>query len=150
MNTKKRYLSISVMALCLVMAVLLVTGSALAEDSKAQLIDMAKKVAETKQFSVTMHMGYDVVQDSGQKIEFSEIRKVTVDRPNHMRTYVEQSDGDIGQFIFDGKVMTLFSESENVYAQTDQPGDLDAAIRYAVGKMGIDMIACGLNPLWHP
>ena len=137
MNTKKRYLSISVMALCLVMAVLLVTGSALAEDSKAQLIDMAKKVAETKQFSVTMHMGYDVVQDSGQKIEFSEIRKVTVDRPNHMRTYVEQSDGDIGQFIFDGKVMTLFSESENVYAQTDQPGDLDAAIRYAVGKMGI-------------
>lgn len=46
---------------------------------------MAKKLAETKQFSVTMHMGYDVVQKSGQKIEFSEIRKTTINRPNHLR-----------------------------------------------------------------
>ena len=137
MNTKKYYLSVCVKALCLAIAMCLVAGSALAGDTKSQLIDMAKKIAETQQFSVTMHMGYDVVQESGQKIEFSEIRKLTIERPNHMRTYVEQSDGDIGQFVFDGKVITLFSESENVYAQTDLPGDLDSAIRYAVSKMGI-------------
>jgi hypothetical protein len=98
---------------------------------------MAKKLAETKQYSVSMHMGYDVVQESGQKIEFSEIRKVTIDRPNHMRVDSEQSDGDISQFIFDGKAITLFSATENVYAQTDLPGDLDSAIRYAVSKMGV-------------
>lgn len=147
MNTKKRYLSICVTALCLVMAPCLVasqyfaTGSAFAADTDVEaeklLFGMAKKMAETKQYSVTIHMGYDVVQESGQKIEFSEIRKTTVDRPNHIRSYVEQSDGDIGQFIFDGKTITLFSEFENVYAQTDLSGDLDAAIRYAVSKMGI-------------
>ena len=98
---------------------------------------MAKKLAETKQFSVSIHMGYDVVQESGQKIEFSEIRKITVDRPNHIRTFAEQSDGDKSQFIYDGKTITLFSATENVYAITDHPGDLDSTIRYAVGTMGI-------------
>jgi len=137
MNTKKRCLSICVTALCLVMALCLVTGTALADETKSQLLGMAKKLAETKQFSVTMHMGYDVVQESGQKIEFSEIRKTTIDRPNHMRVHSEQSDGDMSQFIFDGKAITLFNASENVYAQTDRPGDLDSAIRYAVSKMGI-------------
>ena len=100
MNTKKRYLSISVMTLCFVMALSLLTASALAADADHLLLSMAKKVAETKQYSVSMHMGYDVVQESGQKIEFSEIRKVTIDRPNHMRVDSEQSDGDISQFIF--------------------------------------------------
>lgn len=123
--------------LSLIVALCFITGSAIAADSKQLLFDMAKKLAETKQYSVSMHMGYDVVQESGQKIEFSEIRKTTVDRPNHMRIYQEQSDGDRGQFIFDGKVITLFSASENVYAQTDHPGDLDSAIRYAVARMGI-------------
>ena len=123
--------------LSLIVVLCFITGSAIAADSKQLLFDMAKKVAETKQFSVSIHMGYDVVQESGQKIEFSEIRKVTVDRPNHIRTYAEQSDGDRGQFIFDGKVITLFSASENVYAQTDHSGDLDSAIRYAVATMGI-------------
>jgi hypothetical protein len=143
MNTKKRYLSICVMALCLVMAPCLVmplsfvTGNAIAADTDQLLFSMAKKIAETQQFSVTMHMGYDVVQESGQKIEFSEIREVLIDRPNHLRTNAEQSDGDIGQFIFDGKAITLFSATENVYAQTDRPGDLDSAIRYAVSKMGV-------------
>jgi hypothetical protein len=137
MNTKKSYLSICVMALCLVIPLSFVTGNVIAADTDQLLLSMAKKLAETKQYSVTMHMGYDVVQESGQKIEFSEIRKVTIDRPNHMRVDSEQSDGDISQFIFDGKAITLFSETENVYAQTDLPGDLDSAIRHAVSKMGV-------------
>ncbi len=137
MNTKKCYLSICVMALCLVIPLSFVTGNVIAADTDQLLLSMAKKLAETKQYSVSMHMGYDVVQESGQKIEFSEIRKVTIDRPNHMRVDSEQSDGDISQFIFDGKAITLFSVTENVYAQTDLPGDLDSAIRHAVSKMGV-------------
>ncbi len=110
MNKRNRCLSICVTALCLMC---LVTGSAFAADADVEqlLFSMAEKMASTKQFSVTMHMGYDVVQESGQKIEFSEIRKVTIDRPNHMRTDAEQSDGDKSQFVFDGKTITLFSET---------------------------------------
>jgi hypothetical protein len=114
-----------------------VAGSARAEDGKKQLMDMATKIAKTKQFSVTILMGYDAVQKSGQKIEFSERRKILVSRPNNMRVDTQQSDGDIGGMLIDGKVITLFNSSENVYSQTKQTGDLDGAIRYAVGTLGI-------------
>ncbi|MEA3547638.1 MAG: DUF2092 domain-containing protein [Thermodesulfobacteriota bacterium] len=131
MNTRNRYLSICVIAICLV------AGSAFASDTQSQVFGMLKKVAEAKQYSVTIHMGYDIVQESGQKIEFSEIRKTTISRPNHLRVEARQSDGDESLLIFDGKVITLFNESENIYSQTDRPGDVDGAIRYAVGKMGM-------------
>ena len=144
MKTKKHYVAVCVTALCLVIAPSLVmppqcfaTGNAVDVEAEHLLFGMAKKIAETKQYSVSMHMGYDVVQESGQKIEFSEIRKVTVDRPNHIRVYAEQSDGDKSQFIYDGKAITVFNATENVYATTDQPGDLDSAIRHAVSKMGM-------------
>jgi hypothetical protein len=125
------------MILFIVMTLHFFTGSAIAVDPEQLLSAMAKKIAEVKQFSVTMHMGYDVVQESGQKIEFSEIRKITIDRPNHIRSDVEQSDGGVSLFIFDGREITLFSAAENVYTQKDRPSDLDSAIRYAVGEMGI-------------
>ncbi len=131
MITMRIYLSICTIALGLI------TGSAFAADAKVQLVDMAKKLAEVKQFSVSIHMSYDVVQNSGQKIQFSEIRKVMVSRPNHLRVDRRRSDGDSGGLLFDGKAITLFDTGENVYSQTNRPGDLDAAIRYAVGKLGM-------------
>ncbi len=129
--TRRRYLSICAIALGLA------TGSAFAADAKSQLDGMAKKLAGAKRFSVSIHMSYDTVQDSGQKIQFSEIRKVTVSRPNHLRVDTRQSDGDTGGLLFDGKAITLFNTGERVYSQTNRPGDLDAAIRYAVGKLGM-------------
>lgn len=47
-------------------------------DAKSQLDGMAKKLAGARQFSVSIHMNYDVVQASGQKIQFSEVRKVWI------------------------------------------------------------------------
>jgi hypothetical protein len=133
MILKRYYLLIIIIMITLVY----VPGSAWAADEEKQLMDMATKIAEAKQFSVSMLMGYDAVQKSGQKIEFSEMRKVLVSRPDHLRVDTQQSDGDTGGMIFDGKVITIFNTSENVYSQTKLPGDLDAALRYAVGYMGV-------------
>jgi hypothetical protein len=115
----------------------LISGRVWAVDGKALLMEMAGKLAQAQQFSVTMHMSYDAVQDSGQKIEFSELRKVIIQRPNNLRVDAQQSDGDQSCLIFDGKTITLFSKKENVYSRTSHPGDVDAAIRYAGGQMGI-------------
>jgi hypothetical protein len=128
---KRYYMLIVMIALCSV------AGGVRAEDGKKQLMEMATKMAETKQFSFSMRLGYDAVQKSGQKIEFSESRKILVSRPNHIRVDTQQSDGDTGGLLFDGKVITLFNTTENVYSQTKRPGDLDAAMRYAVGYMGV-------------
>lgn len=95
---------------------------------------MAKTLAGAKAFSVAMHMNYDVVQASGQKIQFSEVRTVQISRPDNLRVDSQQSDVDAGGLIFDGKTLTLFNTTENVYSQTTHPGDVDAAVRYAVGK----------------
>ncbi len=106
-------------------------------DAKSLLDGMARKLAEARQFSVTMHMDYDVVQASGQKIQFSEVRKTQISRPDYFRVDSRQSDGDTGGLIFDGKTLTLFNTTENVYSQTTHPGDVDAAVSYAIGKLGI-------------
>ncbi len=131
MMNRRHYITICVITLCLV------TGGAFAADPKSQLVDMAEKMAGTKEFSVSIHMAYDVLQESGQKIEFSEIRHVLLNRPKHMRVDVHQSDGDVSRLLFDGQMLTLFNTAENVYSQTDRPGDLDTVIRYAVGTLGI-------------
>lgn len=139
MNIKQKngYLKIRVGFCTAVIIFFLLTGSVRADDGKKQLMDMATKIAEAKQFSVSMLMGYDAVQESGQKIEFSEMRKVLISRPNQMRIDTQLSNGDTKGMLFDGKVITLFNTSENVYSQTERPGDLDGAIRYAVAIMGV-------------
>ncbi|NCF18878.1 MAG: DUF2092 domain-containing protein [Haliea sp.] len=115
----------------------LATGSAFSAEAETRLVDMAVKLADTKQFTVAIHMKYDVLQESGQVIEFGEVRTLQVSRPEYLRVDAQQSDGDSGGLIFDGKTITQFSDTHNVYTQIDRPGDIDGAIRYAVGELGV-------------
>ncbi|MBW1646037.1 MAG: DUF2092 domain-containing protein [Deltaproteobacteria bacterium] len=123
-------------------AVLVVTlviggGSAGAVDSKALLLEMATKIAQAQRFTVTMMMNYDAVQKTGEKVEFSEKRKITIERPGHLRVDARQSDGDRSLMIFDGKTIALCSLTHNVYSQTKFTGSVDEAVRFAGGRLGI-------------
>ena len=115
----------------------LATGSAFAVEAESRLMDMAVKLADSKQFTVAIHMTYDVLQESGEMIEFGEVRTVQVSRPEYLRVDAQQSDGDSGGLIFDGQTITQFSETQNVYSQVNRPGTIDNAIRYAVGELGV-------------
>jgi hypothetical protein len=105
---------------------------ALAEPTEAKdiLLRMAGFLARAPRFSVNVHGNYDVVQGSGQKIEFGETRKITVSRPNGLRVEAEHSDGEKHLVLYDGKDITVFSPSQNVYAQASKPGDIDEAVQY--------------------
>lgn len=116
---------------------LLATGNAFSADAKSRLLDMAEKLAETNQFTVVINMTYDVFQESGQVIEFGEVRTIQVGRPDFFRVDAQQSDGDTGGLIFDGETITQFNDTQNVYSQVNRPGDIDQAIRYAVGELGV-------------
>lgn len=122
---------------CCLLAFCLISSSVGAVEGKDLLMSMAEKLAGAKGFSVSMFMNYDAVQESGQKIEFSEQRKITIKRPNYLRAVALQSDGDKHLLVFDGKVITLFGETENVYAQVNHMGTVDEAIRFAGGNLGI-------------
>ena len=89
-------------------------------------------MAKTQSVSVDVLDSYDVYQQSGQKIEFSETRRITMVRPDRFRVEVEESDGEKSVVLFDGKELTMSSPSQNVYAKTPKPGSIDDAVVYFV------------------
>lgn len=109
------------------------------QEATALLKQMADFIAKMQRFSVTMRIDYDVVQESGQKIEFGEIRKVTIRRPDRLRAEVERSDGDQGLVVFDGKDIAVFNAEENVFATASKPGNLDQAITYFLKDLRMRM-----------
>jgi hypothetical protein len=101
------------------------------------LKNMSQYLAKAERFSVTIRDGYDAVQQSGQKVEFGEIRKMTVNRPNDLRIEVERSDGEKSLVVFSGKDLTVYTPDKNVYATISKEGTLDQVIQYAVEDLKI-------------
>ena len=105
--------------------------------AKDILMGMAEFLAKTPRFSVNLDSSYEVLQESGQKIEFGESRKVIVNRPDGLRVEVEHSDGEQHLVQYDGKEITVFNPSKNVYAQTFKPGGIDEAVKYFLRDLGM-------------
>ena len=98
---------------------------------------MSDFLGGTKQFSVTLDVAYDVVQDWGQKLEFGETRVVTVRRPDRLRVDTTDRDGSKSGVVFNGKEIAAFNVDDKVYATTPQPGTLDESIAYFVNVLGM-------------
>lgn len=109
-------------------------ASAVGQDpeAKATLINMASFLAKAPAFSVTIRSGYDAIQADGQRIEFGEKRRITLQRPDRALVEVQRSDGDRGLILFDGKGITAFKADDNVYARVEKPGTVDDALVYLV------------------
>ena len=128
-------------ALCLMLLAVTIVGAeekaaaptgAETPDAKGILVHMAEFLGKTQRFTVTLTADYDVLQKSGQMIEFRETRRITESRPDGLRVEVEQSDGDKQLLVYDGKDLSVSSSSPNVYAQTSKPGGVDPAVVYFV------------------
>jgi len=106
-------------------------------DGRAVLMRMADYLAKSPAWSVTVHTAYDAVQRDGYKVEWNEIRKVTLRRPDRLRVESERSDGARSLLLFDGKTITSFDESGRVYAQALHPGTVNDAVVYFVHDLGM-------------
>jgi len=106
-------------------------------DGRALLMRMAEYVAKSPAWSVTVHTSYDAIQPDRYKVEWNEIRTVTLKRPDRLRVESERSDGARSLVLFDGKQITTFDESGNVYAQAQHPGTVDEAVYYFVHDLGM-------------
>ena len=109
------------------------------EQAKAILMRMADFIAKTRSFSVDVKSGYDVYEETGQKIEFSETRTIILSRPGSLRVDRQESNGDKSALLFDGKVITMSNPGHNVYAQTPKQGSIDDAIAYFVRDLGMKL-----------
>ena len=72
----------------------------------------------------------DVVQESGQKLQFGSAIEVTVQRPNRLFASRIDDDGNVRQFWYDGKTATMYDEKENVYGKISIPGTIDEMLDY--------------------
>ena len=106
-------------------------------EAMAILRRMAERLAQAKGFSVSIRLGYDVVQETGQKIEFGEERRVTLSRPVGLRIEAEQSDGDRRVIVFDGRTISVADPDEKVYAQVEKTGSVDDAVRHLVQHLQV-------------
>jgi hypothetical protein len=96
-------------------------------------------ISKLKQFRVTAEVGFEVLQESGQKLEFGQSVKTVIRRPNHLRAEAVRRDGTKLGVLFDGKNVTTFSVNENVYASVPKTGDLDTGLDYITGDLGIPL-----------
>jgi hypothetical protein len=109
------------------------SSDALARDI---LMRMARFLSTQPSFGVSVFSAYDVVQESGQKIEFAERRKLVVNRPDRLRVETERSDGAHTAVLFTGSEITLVDQTNRVYATERQPpGGLDQGILHFVSDL---------------
>jgi hypothetical protein len=107
-------------------------------NAMAILKKSADFLSKTQRLSVTVDIGYDAVQDDGEKIEFGSVRNITIVRPNKARFDITERDGDKNGFIFDGNQIFAFSGDQNVYATAQKTGTIDEAFDYFTDQL--DMV----------
>jgi hypothetical protein len=101
-----------------------------AQAAAARIEAMAHLLAKAPRLGVTVDCIYDVVQDSGEKIEFGERRALTLRRPDRARFDITGRDGSQRTIFFDGTQLTTFDRAAKVYATVPSPGTVDAALAY--------------------
>ena len=98
-----------------------------AEQASLLLRQMAAYVGSAAQFTFHADITFDHVLPSGQKLQFSAVEDVALQRPG--RLYVAWS-GDLGdrQFWYDGKSVTLYDPATPFYASEPAPAAIDAML----------------------
>ncbi len=115
-------------------------GDGQAEDQiEGQVLEILTRsndyLANLKRFRVTAEFGFDVVQETGQKIEFGSHQVVTVQRPNHLRVDFSRRDGVYGHVVYDGKEIVLFNPEHAVYAKVPFKGEVDDAFNFLAEEL---------------
>jgi hypothetical protein len=103
------------------------------------LIAFAEFTSKIDHLSLVAETGFDVMQDSGQKIEFGARRQISIRRPDRFRVDFENRDGTRGGVVFDGTRLTVFSPDENVYATAQPPKkkQIDEALDYIIEDLDV-------------
>ena len=109
------------------------------DQGSALLMNAADFLAQAKQFSVDIQARYDVLQSTGEKIEFSEVRNVALSRPDLMRVDVVQSDGDKNLILFNGREIIAYSPDDKMYATASMAGNVDQAITFLIDDLGLKL-----------
>ncbi len=119
------------------------TKGAVEPKAEQTLKKMTDYLAKTKSMSFSTDSSTQVVTKEGQKIDFVAESKVSVQRPNKLRS------DRVGQIVdmtfrYDGKQVALFGKRAGFYAMTKAPATIDETIDFSREKLGIEAPAADL------
>lgn len=126
--------------------------SAIAPDADKILKAMTEHLKSLKEFSVDYDTDHEVVGVDGQKLQYSASGMISLSRSAGFLMTRQGPIADMEVF-FDGKTITLFGKTLNVYGQLDSTGpSIDEAVdefRTATGldATGADLLAADPYPV---
>jgi hypothetical protein len=101
-------------------------------------------LAKQKQFRSRAVIGFEVLQPTGQMLEFGGERTVTLRRPDRLRFEGRNRDGEDRIVLFDGTSIAMVFPSEKAYAAVERPGDLDQALDYMIDELNAPLAMADL------
>lgn len=110
-----------------------------AQDERATdiLSAMSAEIASLEAFVITGDGYVDARLPAGQIIEHSMDVTMRMRRPDAMRI-TNRSAESTKEIYFGSGVLTVYSQTQNFYAQHDIPAGVNAAGQFAVNELGID------------
>jgi len=99
------------------------------------LREMGEYLASAQEFAFQAEVSYDTLAANGQKILFGGVAKVSVRRPDRLRTEFT-GDERRSQAVFDGQTFVVYDAAAKVFAVTKVPSEIDAAVDQVVEDYG--------------
>ncbi len=100
---------------------------AAAPDPFDTLRAMSDYLGKLKQFTFTAKVTTDDIQESGEKIQLSSRRTVSVRRPDRIVAEL-RTDGDDRRVTYDGKALNIFSRTHNLYGSEKMPDSIEGTL----------------------
>lgn len=90
-------------------------------------------------FAFSADIAYEVLQDDGETLEFGEVRRYLLRRPDKLRIDSQRRVGGARVVYFDGARLTVSSPDQNVYAfvKLKQHRDVDGAVKIFRDRLGM-------------
>jgi len=146
-------ISLPLLLVTALLGLLLLSSPGSAQDTKAPAPQAAKPEVATpqpdkilqqacdllksaQQFSFKAEITDDRVYSGGKKLQFAFDLQAYVQRPDKLRI---NAVGDVAnkEFFLNGKTLTLYDKTHNLYATMEVPATIDAAMDKAVKEYGL-------------
>ena len=101
------------------------------------LKSMSTYLGGLSKFSVSADVDSEIIDLSGQKLQFSSSVEIAAERPGKLNISRQGAFSDM-EMIYGGKTLTLYNKESNAYAQMENLGTIDDAINSFQVDMGLD------------
>ena len=121
-------------------------------EARAALEAAFDRLEAAQSISFDVRRVHDVVQVSGQKLQFGTSHEVLIRRPDRARITLLRDDGQERRLFYDGAELFVLDVGENAYAQFAVPPTLDGMLDFVEMEVGsgtplADLLYNDLGPL---